>query len=148
MIYIIPKLWAQLVTLFYVLHSLYIHFNLVNVRYERKMDALVTYCQIPHPSTSLPPANMLFHDGMKYSFPRRYSTDKELQEARMTDFVTKVNRRENANTSKYRKQSAVSPGDVFLARDVPGIPCRSFCDFEYWWGCRQSCINIIRLTIF
>ena len=80
-------------------------------------DALVTYRQTPHPATSLPPANMLFRDGMKYSFPRRSSSDKELHEARKTDLATKVNRQENVNSSKYRKKSAISPGDVVLARD-------------------------------
>ena len=38
---------------------------------ETLKSALDTYRQTPHPQTHLPPASVLFRDGMKTSFPRR-----------------------------------------------------------------------------
>ena len=41
-------------------------------------SVLDTYRQTPHPQTNLPPASVLFRDGMKTSFPRKPISEEEL----------------------------------------------------------------------
>ena len=50
-----------------------------NSESESLREALKTYRQTPHPATGIPPANMLFRDGLKDKFPRKPSTDKDVK---------------------------------------------------------------------
>ena len=52
--------------------------------------ALRTYRQTPHPATDIPPANMLFRDGFKTHFPKKSSSEIDVQESRKTDHESKV----------------------------------------------------------
>ena len=81
-------------------------------------DALVTYRQTPHISTGVPPANFIFRDGIKTQFPRRTCSNKDIiKESRKYDHDVKQKRERVINDTKYRKTSAISEGDVVLARD-------------------------------
>ena len=81
---------------------------------EALREALKTYRQTPHPATGIPPANMLFRDGLKHKFPRKASTSEDVHNARELDKEKKSKRQEATNASKYRKQSIVLPGDLVL----------------------------------
>ena len=84
---------------------------------EALRDALRTYQQTPHPATDIPPANMLFQDGINTHFPRKSSSEIDVRESRKTDHESKVANQARVNSSKYRKQSSIGPGDVVLVRD-------------------------------
>ena len=80
-------------------------------------ETLKTYRQTPHPATGIPPANMLFRDALKHKFPRKPSSAKEISLARESDKGKKQTRQESTNSSKYRKESNIGPGDIILVRD-------------------------------
>lgn len=84
---------------------------------ETLKSALDTYRQTPHPQTHLPPASVLFRDGMKTSFPRKTISQKEIQNAKINDKKCKLENQQKINSSKYRKQSAVNIGDTVLVRN-------------------------------
>ena len=79
--------------------------------------ALISYCQNPHTSTGIPPANFLFRDGVRSHFPRKGASQSEVGEARRTDEENKRSNEGKVNSSKYRKKSLISPGDVVIVRD-------------------------------
>ena len=80
-------------------------------------EALKTYRQTPHPATGIPPANMLFRDGIRDKFPRKPSSTEDIEEAREMDQEKKKERERLINSSKYRKSSDIFPGDLVLVRD-------------------------------
>ena len=80
-------------------------------------EALKTYRQTPHPATGIPPANMMFRDGLNHNFPQKGSTDEDVKNARELDTRKKMERQEMINSSKYRIESNVYPGDLVLVRD-------------------------------
>lgn len=80
-------------------------------------NALITYRQTPHVSTGIPPANIIFRDGIRTQFPRRSCTDKDVQRSREKDREVKAARDKKVNDGKYRKASSIAEGDVVLARD-------------------------------
>ena len=43
-------------------------------------EALKTYRQTPHPATGIPPANILFRDGVTDKFLRKSSTTDDIKE--------------------------------------------------------------------
>lgn len=79
--------------------------------------ALVSYRQNPHPSTGIPPANFMFRDGVKAHFPRKEISQAEIEEARRFDEGNKLSNEGKVNSSKYRKKSNISVGDIVVVRD-------------------------------
>lgn len=79
--------------------------------------ALTSYRQNPHPSTGIPPASFLFRDGVRSHFPRKEVSQAEVEEARKLDEENKLSKQGKVNSSKYRKKSLISPGDVVIVRD-------------------------------
>lgn len=80
-------------------------------------EALKTYRQTPHPATGIPPASMMFRDGLNHKFPRKGSTEQDVENARELDTQKKSERQEATNSSKYRTGSRIYPGDLVLVRD-------------------------------
>ncbi len=80
-------------------------------------EALKTYRQTPHPATEVPPANMMFRDGLKDKFPRKPSTEEDINEARKLDKQKKNEHQEMVNRSKYRSESEINTGSLVLVRD-------------------------------
>ena len=81
-------------------------------------DTLKTYRQTPHISTSIPPANFIFRDGVRSEFPRKSSSCKDIRQARSMDDSSKKIRQEVVNKSKYVKHDSFLEGDLVLARNV------------------------------
>ena len=81
-------------------------------------DALVTYRQTPHSATGIPPANVMFRDGVKSEFPRKPSSLRDVSLSRKVDIATKKVRQDKVNLSKYVKHDTVCRGDVVVVRDV------------------------------
>jgi hypothetical protein len=79
--------------------------------------ALNSYRQTPHPATGVPPANMMFRDGIKAQFPRRGASDGEIAAAKQKDLEQKERHQEEVNQSKYRKLSHFAVGDAVLVRN-------------------------------
>ena len=48
-------------------------------------EALKTYRQTPHPATGIPPASMMFRDGLNHKFPRKGSTEQDVENAKELD---------------------------------------------------------------
>ena len=80
-------------------------------------SVLDTYRQTPHPQTKLPPASILFRDGMKTSFPRKTVLEEDILKSRANDEKSKSENEQKVNSSKYRKKSAVDIGDTVLVRN-------------------------------
>ena len=80
-------------------------------------STLNSYRQTPHPATGVPPANMLFRDGIKTQFPRRASSNDEITAAKNKDIEQKKKNQDEVNSSKYRKTSNLVTGDTVLIRN-------------------------------
>ena len=90
-----------------------------NKETEKKtlQEAISSYRNTPHPQTGIPPASMLFRDGMQTNFPRKPVSKEQIMEAKEKDVVAKQKNEEKVNSSKYRKSSSFSLGDKVLVRD-------------------------------
>ena len=88
---------------------------------EREADtiqsALKTYRQTPHPATNIPPASMLFRDGVRSGFPRAAFSEEEIKESQARDHKLKQQNQQKTNNSKYRKEVKFLPGDKVLIRN-------------------------------
>ena len=84
---------------------------------EALKDLLINYRDTPHPATGVPPAAMLFRDGTKSAFPRRSISAKRVEEALTRDKVTKQERQQKINASKYRIPSDFQIGDGVMLRN-------------------------------
>ncbi|MEM7375836.1 MAG: hypothetical protein AAF587_45020, partial [Bacteroidota bacterium] len=80
-------------------------------------ETLKTYRQTPHPATGIPPANMIFRDGLKDKFPRKTLSEDDISKARALDKEKKDQHEGAINASKYRKESDILQGDLVLVRD-------------------------------
>jgi hypothetical protein len=79
--------------------------------------ALNSYKQTPHVATGVPPASMMFRDGIRSQFPRKALTENEIAIARKKDLEQKERKQEEVNSSKYRKQADMLVGETVLIRN-------------------------------
>ena len=84
---------------------------------EAVKELLDNYRNTPHPATGLPPASMLFRDGIRNKFPRISVSDKDIEEARERDRQLKQERMEKINQSKFRIESIFENGDSVVLRN-------------------------------
>ena len=84
---------------------------------EALRRALNSYKQTPHIATGVPPASMLFRDGIRSEFPRKAFTENEITTARQKDLEQKERKQEEVNSSKYRKQADLLVGETVLIRN-------------------------------
>ena len=92
--------------------------NFNKVPEEETLNAAIkTYRQTPHPSTGMPPGNMLFRDGVRDGLPRKVALEEDVIEAREKDVLTKEKSEERINASKYRKSSNFNVGDEVLVKN-------------------------------
>ena len=78
---------------------------------------LENYRDTPHPATGVPPAAMLYRDGLTSVFPRKSINDRDIATARERDSQLKLHRESHVNSSKYKKSGNVSVGDSVLVRN-------------------------------
>jgi hypothetical protein len=84
---------------------------------QNVQEVLNSYRQTPHPSTGIPPADMMFRDGLRSTFPRRTVTDDLVAQSRQRDLKLKMKNEEEVNSSKYRQASSFRVGDRVLVRN-------------------------------
>ena len=84
---------------------------------ETLSTTLTNYRQTPTCNTGIPPANALFRDGIRAGFPRKSSSPSEVDKSRQLDKEAKEANQDKINSSKYRKRSVFSSGDIVLVRD-------------------------------
>ena len=70
-----------------------------------------------HPATRLTPASMLFRDDKRSIFPRKSVRTKDIIEAKEKDQKMKLQRTDEMNESKYKKQDETDIGDRILTRN-------------------------------
>ena len=80
--------------------------------------ALDSYKQTPHVATGVPPASMMFRDGIRSQFPRKTIPENEIVVARKKDLEQKERKQEEVNSSKYRKQADMLIGETVLIRNT------------------------------
>ena len=85
---------------------------------EALQNAVTSYRQTPHVATGVPPAGMIFRDGMRHQFPRKTLTSEAIEEARAKDLQQKETNEANVNRSVYRKEAKFCVGDKVLVRDT------------------------------
>ena len=85
---------------------------------EALRQALNSYKQTPHVATGIPPASMLFRDGVRSEFPRKVCTEDDITSARKRDLEQKKRKQEEVNSSKYRKQTNLLVGETVLIRNA------------------------------
>ena len=76
-----------------------------------------SYKQTPHVATGVPPASMMFRDGIRSQFPRKALTENEIAIARKKDLEQKQQKQEEVNNSKFRKQADLLVGETVLIRN-------------------------------
>ena len=81
-------------------------------------EMLSTYRATPHPSTGLPPGEMLFRSGYKRDFPRREPNQQKIEDAIVKDRQDRQLRSNYMNTSKHRRQSHLAPNDLVYVRNM------------------------------
>ena len=59
----------------------------------------------------------MFRDGIRAHFPRKETSQAEIEEARKLDEENKLSNEGKVNSSKYRKKSNISVGDIVVVRD-------------------------------
>ena len=79
--------------------------------------ALKTYRQTPHPATNMPPASMLFRDGVRADFPRKPVSEQEIIQAKERDQKLKEQNQEKINSSMYRTANQFQIGDWVIIRN-------------------------------
>ena len=84
---------------------------------QKLHSVLDSYRQTPHPATGIPPAAMIFRDGMRSKLPRQGVTEMKVTEARILDAQKKGDNESQINSSKYRKQSSFEIGDIVWIRN-------------------------------
>ena len=80
-------------------------------------NLLNDYRDTPHPATGVPPASMLFRDGMNGVFPRSCITEIEVKDARKKDSSMKRDRQDRLNESKYCSKDRFLKGETVLLRN-------------------------------
>ena len=85
---------------------------------EALRNAIATYRQTPHVATGVPPAGMIFRDGMRSQFPRKKLTSEAIEVAKARDLNQKETNEADVNSSVYRKQAGFYVGDKVLVRDA------------------------------
>ena len=78
---------------------------------------LNNYRDTPHPATGLTPASMLFRDDKCSIFPRKSVRTKDIIEAKEKDQKMKLQRTDEMNESKHKKQAEIDIGDRILIRN-------------------------------
>ena len=71
----------------------------------------------PHPATGVPPASILFRDGMNGIFPRRCVTEIDVKDARKKDSSMKRDRQDRLNASKFCSNDRFLKGETALLRN-------------------------------
>ena len=94
-----------------------IAFNNHTCRDEALSQLLQNYRSTPHPATGVAPAAMLFRDGQHNIFPRVSTNEQAIENARARDNAIKLQRQQDINSSKYRKQVQLQIGDIILLRN-------------------------------
>ena len=82
-------------------------------------DLLQAYRTTPHPATGIAPGDILFRYGYHADFPRKASTDEEVDAAVDKDREQKRERTENTNASSKRRTADFQPGDQVLLKEYP-----------------------------
>ena len=80
-------------------------------------NLLQNYNDTPHPATGIPPAAMMFRDSVAGAFPKKSTTDLEVESARLYGRIQKNDNEEKVNSSKYKKTSDILIGDPVLVRN-------------------------------
>ena len=78
---------------------------------------LENYRDTPHPSTGIPPSQMLFRDGMSGTFPYKPLDDKKIQLGIDKDKENKLQVEQKINSSKFKKKLNLTIGDNVLIRN-------------------------------
>ena len=78
---------------------------------------LCNYRDTPHPATGITPANMLFRDGYRTTFPRTSISDDQVTAARVRDTERKYDNEQKVNHSKYRKPMYFQVGDIVMIKN-------------------------------
>ena len=94
------------------------HFNKQN-KDEALNQMLSNYRATPHPSTGLPPGDVMFRSGYKKDFPRQTTGAKLIKESLKKDQAKREEKSTVINSSNHRTQTNVSPGDqVIFGPDI------------------------------
>ena len=78
---------------------------------------LENYRDTPHPSTGIPPSQMLFRDGMSGTFPYKPLDEKKIQLGIDKDKENKLQVEQKINSSKFKKKLNLTIGDNVLIRN-------------------------------
>ena len=84
---------------------------------ESLQSFLRSYRDIPHPSTGVAPASMLFRDGVRSNLPRQTLSNDEVLTARKTDKDSKETRKADYNASRHVKPANFQAGEQVLVRN-------------------------------
>ena len=71
---------------------------------ETVQGGLQSYRQTLHPSTEIAPADMLFRNGIKTTFPRKKLTEEQVIEDKCKDIVNNSKNENALNSSNYFKK--------------------------------------------
>ena len=94
------------------------HMNKENEKYTLEV-LLNNYRDLPHPATGLTPGSMLFRDDKPSIYPRKSVRTKGIIKAKGKDQKMKLQRTDEINESKYKKQDEIDIGDRILIRNYP-----------------------------
>ena len=94
------------------------HMNKENEKYTLEV-LLNNYRDLPHPATGLTPGSMLFRDDKPSIYPRKSVRTKGIIKAKGKDQKMKLQRTDEINESKYKKQDEIDIGDRMLIRNYP-----------------------------
>ena len=80
-------------------------------------NLLINYSDTSHPTPSIPPASMLFRDGMKGVFPRRCIVEKDTKDTRKNDSSVKKDSQNKLTVSKYCPNDKLFKGETIHHRN-------------------------------
>ena len=87
-------------------------------RQQALNNLLSTYRATPHPSTGVPPGNILFRSGYKKDFPRKELSNQMLVEVQDRNKAQRKAREHRMNISNHRCRSTILPGDIVYTRNM------------------------------
>ncbi len=84
---------------------------------EALNEMLSSYRATPHPSTGIPPGNIMLRSGYKKDFPRTAASEEAVKDALEADREHRQRNGDRANASNHRMRTHVTPNQLVFTRN-------------------------------